>query len=168
MKYEKKWKILETFLIDLQKRGEKIPEKIIRDLRSAKTTIELAQADPNQVQIKSRIDEYLRNVESYCISTIEKFEKNTAKEWLRKLNQDKNKVNIKKQSFRFVQGIPKNMRWLRVETSEDTPMKEVQKIIIECKLQHELQENGYILVYGNEKSIDFFVKKMTEQFRGEN
>ena len=168
MKYEKKWKILDNFLIDLQKRGERIPENIIRDLRSAKTIIELTQADPNQLQIESRIDKYLRNVESYCISTAEKFGNNTAKEWLKQLNEDKKNENIKKQSFRFVQGIPKNMKWLRVETSEDTPLQEVLKIINECKLQYEIQEKGYILVYGNEKSIDFFVKKMTEQFRGEN
>ena len=168
MKYEKKWKILDNFLIDLQKRGERIPENIIRDLRSAKTIIELTQADPNQLQIESRIDKYLRNVESYCISTAEKFGNNTAKEWLKQLNEDKINENIKKQSFRFVQGIPKNMKWLRVETSEDTSLQEVLKIINECKLQYEIQEKGYILVYGNEKSIDFFVKKMTEHFRGEN
>lgn len=167
MKYEKKWKILENFLIDLQKRGERIPENVIRDLRSAKTIIELAQADPNQLQIESRIDKYLRNVESYCISTAEKFGKKIAKEWLKQLNEDKINGNIKKQSFRFVQGIPKNMKWLRVETSEDTPLQEVLKIINECKIKYEMQEKGYILVYGNEKSIDFFVKKLTEQFRGE-
>ena len=168
MKFEKKWNILDNFLIELQKRGEKIPEKIIRDLRSAKTIIELREADPDQLQIESRIDKYLRNVESYCISRAEKFGKNTAKRWLKQLNEDKINKNIKKKSIRFVQGIPKNVKWLRVKTSEDTPMQEVLKIINECRLQYRKQENEYVLVYGNENNIDFFIEKMTEKFRGEN
>ncbi|MBT8171682.1 DUF2096 domain-containing protein [Candidatus Bathyarchaeota archaeon] len=167
MSYEKKWNILANFLTELKKNGKKIPANVVKDLRSAKTIIQVRKVDPTHRETISRIDKYLRNVESYCIFAAEKLGTDIAEKWLEKLEEikiDNNK--IKQKSPRFIQGIPKNMKWLRVKTSEDTPQEKVKKLVKENNLFYKKQENGYILVYGNEKCFNSFVESMTEQFRG--
>ncbi|MBT8171645.1 DUF2096 family protein, partial [Candidatus Bathyarchaeota archaeon] len=66
MSYEKKWNILSNFLTELKKNGKKIPTNVVKDLRSAKTIIQVRKVDPTHRETISRIDKYLRNVESYC------------------------------------------------------------------------------------------------------
>ena len=89
MSYDEKWKVLADLLTELQKRGEKIPAAILNDLRSAKTMIQVLKADPTHTENISRIDTYLRSVESHAIYTIEKQGSESAEEWLKKLKGTK-------------------------------------------------------------------------------
>lgn len=167
MSYEEKWKVLADLLIELQKRGEKIPAEVMNDLRSAKTIIQVLKADPTHVESISRIDTYMRSVESYAIFTAEKLETEIAEEWLKKLKETK-KVKDKEKGEavpRFILGVPRDKRWMRIQISEDTPQEDVKKLVKESQLSHKMQKNGYMLVYGNEENIKSFVKRMTEQFR---
>ena len=167
MRYEEKWKILADLLIELQKRGEKIPADVMNDLRSAKTIIQVQKADPVHNETRSRIDEYMRNVESYGIFTAEKQGIENVENWLKKIKNPKKTENIIKNETvpRFILGIPRDMKWLRVKTSNNTPLEEVKKFVSDTNLSFKIQEKGYILVYGNEKRIKSFVKKMTQRFR---
>ena len=90
MKYEEKWKILSDFLIELQENGEKIPTDIIKDLRTAKTIIQVLKADPQSQDNVSRVDKYLRNVESFAICTADNTEKTNAEIWLKIRSTKKN------------------------------------------------------------------------------
>ena len=168
MSYEKKWKVLADLLIELQKRGEKISADVMKDLRSAKTIIQVLKVDPTHTESFSRMDTYLRNVEAYAIFAAEKLGPKIAEEWLRRIKDTKiAKMNNKTKVVpRFVSGVPRDKKWLRVQTSEDTPLEEVEKLVNASYLSFKMQENGYILVYGSEKNIKSFVKMMTEQFRG--
>ena len=168
MIYEKKWKVLADLLIELQKRDEKIPVDVMKDLRSSKTIIQVLKVDPTHTESISRMDTYLRNVEAYAIFAAEKLGPKTAEEWLRKIKETNiAKTNNKTKVVpRFVSGVPRDKKWLRVQTSEDTPPEEVKKLVNINNLSFKMQENGCILVYGNEKNIKSFVKMMTEQFRG--
>ena len=168
MSYEEKWKILAELLIELQKNGEKIPIDVMNDLRSAKTIIQVLKADPTHIETHSRIDEYMRSVESYGIFAVEKQGTENVEEWLIKLKNPKKPENNKKPETtpRFIPGVPRDMKWLRVQTSENTPPEDVKKLVKESKLLYKIQKKGHILVYGNEKNIKSFVKKMTEQFHG--
>ena len=168
MSHEKKWKKLADLLIKLQEKGEKIPADVMNDLRSANTMIQVLKADPTHIENSSRMDTYLRSVESYVIFTAEKLGTKTVEEWLKKLKDTKKVKNEEEMSTvsRFTPGVPRDKSWMRIKISDDMPLEYVKKGVRENKLSHKMQENGYILVYGNEKNIKSFVKRLVEQFRG--
>jgi hypothetical protein len=166
MNYEEKWKVIADFLIELQKEGEEIPKDVINDLRSAKTMIQVLTADPNNIEYISRIDTYLRSVESYAINTAEKHGTEKVEAWLKKLKIENRGSKEEKETIsRFVPGIPRNKKWVRIQISEDTTPKEIKKLIEISDLSYKIQKNRYILVYGNGENIKSLMKKMTERFR---
>lgn len=167
MSYDEQWKVLADLLIELQKRGKNIPADVINDLRSAKTIIQVLKADPTHIESISRIDTYMRNVESYAIFTAEKLGTENVEEWLKKLKETK-KVKDQKRgatATKFIPAVPRDKSWVRIQISEDTPKENVEKLVKESKLSHKKQKNGYMLVYGNEENIKIFVKRMAKQFR---
>jgi len=167
MSYEEKWKVLADLLTELQKRGEKIPAEVINDLRSAKTMIQVLKADPSHIENISRIDTYLRSVESYAIFTTEKWGTEIVEEWLKKLKDPKRvkKKEKKEAASRFVPRVPRGKNWMRIQISEDIPREDMKKLVEESGLSYKMQKNGYMLVYGNKENIKSFVKRMAEQFR---
>ena len=154
--------------MQLQERGEKIPADVIHDLRSAKTMIQVLKADPTHAESISRIDNYLRSVESYAIFTAEKHGTEIVEEWLKKLEIKKRGENREKKETdsRFIPGIPRDKNWVRIQTSEDTPPEDIKKLVEESNLSYKTQKNGHILVYGNGEDIKTFMKMMTNLFRG--
>ena len=168
MSYEKKWNVLADLLKELQKRGKKIPAEVIKDLRSAKTIIQVLKADPTHTESINRIDTYLRNVETYAIFAAEELGTEMMEEWLKKLNDTKiAKINETTEFIsRFIAGVPKDKKWIRVQTSKDTPLEDVKKLVKDSNVLYTVQKNGFILVFGDEKNIKSFVKMMTKQFRG--
>jgi hypothetical protein len=89
-------------------------------------------------------------------------------EWLKKLKDTKTvkKKEDRAAGSRFSLGVPRGKSWMRIKISADTPLEDVKNLVKESKLSYKMQENGYILVYGNEKNIKSFVRRMAEQFRG--
>lgn len=168
MNYEQKWKVLADLLTELQERGEKVPADVINDLRSAKTMIQVLKADPTHTENRSRIDTYLRNVESYAIFTTEKHGTEIVKEWLKKLEEPKTVKNKEKreEASRFIPRAPRDKNWVRIQISEDIPREDVKKLVEESGLSYETQKNGYMLVYGDGEKIKSLVKRLAEQFRG--
>ncbi len=167
MSYEDKWKVLADILIELQERGEKIPADVMHDLRSAKTMIQVLKADPTHTENISRIDTYLRTVESFAIFAAEKRGKENVEKWLKKLKIEKIVKNKEKETAsRFIPGIPRDKTWVRIQISEDTPKEDVMKLVETSELSYKMQENGHMIVYGNGKNIKSFVKLMTAKFRG--
>lgn len=166
MSYEEEWKVLADLLIELQERGEKIPADVMNDLRSAKTMIQVLRADPTHIESLSRIDTYLRGVESYTIFTAEKYGTELVEEWLKRLKETKVRGKEKKAASRFILGVPRNKNWVRIEISENTPPEEIKKLVEESDVSYKMQENSYIFVYGDRENIKSFMKMMTERFRG--
>jgi hypothetical protein len=166
MNYEEKWKKLADLLTKLQERGEKVPAEVTNDLRSANTMIQVLKADPTHTENISRIDTYLRSVESYAIFTAEKLGTITVEEWLKKL-KDTKRVKKKEErttGSRFSSGVPRDKSWIRIKILDETPLEDVKNLLSKSKLSYKIQENGYILVYGDEKNVKSFVKRMAEQF----
>ncbi len=167
MNYEEKWKNLADLLTELQERGEKIPADVTNDLRSAKTMIQVLKADPTHTENISRIDMYMRSVESYAIFAAEKLGTETVEEWLKKLKDPKTaKKKDRAAGSRFSSGVPRDKSWMRIKILDETPLEDVKNLVKESELSYKLQENRYILVYGTEKNIKCFVRSMAEQFRG--
>jgi hypothetical protein len=168
MSYERKWKLLADLLTELQETGKKIPAEVLNDLRAAKTMIQVLKADPTHKESISRIDTYLRTVESYTVFTMEKQGKENVEEWLKKLKEPERVENNDKgeTASRFVTRVPRNNNWMRIQISEDIPKKEMKKLVEENNLSYRTEQNGHILVYGDKENIKSLVKRLAEQFRG--
>ncbi len=138
------------------------------DLRSAKTMIQVLKADPTHTENIPRIETYLGNVEFDLISRAQdKLGSESVKRWMEKLEEARRRVYEEKEvSSRFVPGIPRGKRWVRVQVSEDTPQTDIERLAEENGLPSKMQEDGYVLVYGKNENIKSFLKKMAERFRG--
>jgi hypothetical protein len=168
MSYEEKWKVLADLLAELQEKGETIPADVINDLRSAKTMIQVLKADTRHTENISRIETYLRSVESYAIYTIEKQGTENVEELLKKLKAPKPATNNEERGAAsgFVSRVPRDKKWVRVQISEEIPQEVMKKLVKEKGLFYRMQKDGRMLVYGDEENIKSLVKEMAEQFRG--
>lgn len=160
MGYLAAWKVLEEMLIDLRKRGVQIPTSIFDDLKYARTLINILRADPSRLETSQKIEECLNNVESFLFSEGQKFGEEYVEDWLKKLEDAIRKVDEGEDILRFVPGLPRDQRWIRVKISEETPIDALKALAEELKLSSEVQADGYLLVYGENERIKQFVKKM--------
>jgi len=167
MGYEEVWNVLADLVTELRNKGQVIPANVMNDLRSAKTMIQVFKADTTHIENIPRVEIYLENVEAQLISMAQKKagSKFVAK-WMERLEEARRKVSEEKKSARFVPGLPRDKHWVRVQISEDTPQKEIEKLAKENNLSHKIQKDGYMLVYGDDENVKAFVKKMAEKFRG--
>jgi len=166
MSYEEKWKVLADLLLEVQEKGEKTPAEILNDLRTAKTMIQILKANPTKIEIFSRIETYLRTVESYVIFTAEKLGTEALQVCLNKLKEEpKEKKKNENKLSNFVSGVPRNKKWVRIQLSKETPLNELQKLVKQNKLSYKALKKGQIIVYGDENKIKFFVKSVAEHFQ---
>ncbi len=160
------WRVLSDLLTELRKEGEAIPADVMNDLRSAKTMIQILKADPTHIENLPRIETYLENVEFHLVSTAQdKFGSEYVEQWMRKLEEARRVYEEEKAAPRFVPGIPRGKRWVRVQVSEDTPRQDIERLAEESKLSYKMQDDRYVLVYGKNEDIKSFVKKLAERFR---
>lgn len=170
MGYEEVWKILESMVIELRRKSVTIPREVMTNLHSAKTMIQILKADPTCTETMSKIEMYLENVESSLAFIAQKeLGLEHVEQWMRRLEKAREKTPFemepKSTVSRFVPGLPRNQHWIRVKPSEDAPREVIEKLAEQTGLSSKMQENGYLLVYGDKKLIKMFVKKMTEKFR---
>jgi len=167
MNYEEVWNVLEDLITELRKKGQLIPANVMNDLHSAKTLIQVFKTDTTHIENIPRIEIYLENVEAQLISIgQEKVGSEFVAKWMEKLEEARRKVTEEKEeSTRFVPGLPRDKHWVRVQISEDTPRKEIEKLAKENDLSHKIQKDGYMLVYGSDENVKAFVKKMAAKFR---
>jgi len=171
MNYEIVWRILSDLATELKKKGVTVPQNIMRDLRSAKTMIEILKADPSCTECIPKIESYLDMAESSLILEVqEKLGPELAEKWMRKIETVRKKayeeeMETEAKASKFVPGIPRGQSWLRIELSNETSKETVEKIVKELELSCELQEDGYMLVYGEKEKIKTFVKRMAEELR---
>jgi len=168
MGYEGLWKVLEDLLAELQGRGEAIPSEIIGDLRSAKTLIQILKADPTHTEYLPEIEAYLGSVEAYIVFKMkEKIGPQYADECIRKIGEARRRVPKEEeaQALRFVPGLPRDRPWIRIQVSKETPRGEIEKLAEEKGLEYKMQDNGYIIIYGDGEKIKALVKKLAERLK---
>ena len=159
--------MLADLLTELREKGEVIPADVMNDLRSAKTMIQVLKADPTHTENIPRIETYLENVEFQIISAAqERFGTECVERWMKKLEKARRLVSEgEKPAPRFIPGIQRGKRWVRVQVSEETSQRDIKILAEENRLSHKLQEDGYVLVYGDNENIISFIKKLAEKFR---
>ena len=168
MGYEEVWKVLADLLTNLRKAGERIPANVMNDLRSAKTMIQILKADPTHIENLPRIEAYLEDVESYLIFLAQnKFGSDYVEQWMKKLEGARREIYEEGEPrvvSRFVPGLPRAERWVRIHVSEDAPKRAIERLAEENQLSYRMQEDGYMLVYGDVERIKAFVARMKKIF----
>jgi hypothetical protein len=164
------WTTLADLITEFRKRGESIPSDVMEDLRAAKTMIQVLRADPNRIENVPSIELYLGNVESYLIFEAQKkFGSEFMEEWMQKIRKARETKVVGEKpepSSKFVPGLPRGKKWVRVQVSKETPEKEIKKLADETGLSFKVQTDGYMLVYGEDEKLKLFVKKTAEKLSG--
>lgn len=168
MNYERVWKALSDLAVELKKRGRPIQPHVVRNLRSAKTMIQILKADPSCVECVSRIEGYLEDVEfTLMLEAQELLGAEFVERWMKKLEEARKAPKAAEvEAVRFVPGAPRGMSWVRVQTSNETPIEIVRDVAEECGLSYKVQESDYVLVFGDKGRIESFLRKVAERVRG--
>jgi hypothetical protein len=162
MGYLAAWKVLEEMVVDFRKKGVSIPAEVMNDLKSAKTLINILKADPSYTETSQKIEEYLLKVESHLISEGQRvFGVDYVREWLRRLDEAAGKPFEEEKVTRFVPGVPREHKWIRIKPLAESPIEKLEALAKESGLSYKVQNDGYLLVYGKGESIKDFIKKMT-------
>lgn len=170
MGHNQVWKTLDSLIAEFRKRGQTVPLNIIEDLRSAKTLIQVLKADPKHAENIPTIEMYLGNVESHLIfEAHQKFGAHFAEDWMQKLREARKTTSVEEEplelSSKFVSGVPRDQKWLRVQVSDQTPENEIKKLAAECNLSTRIQPDGYMLVYGDDGGIKLFIQTIGEKLQ---
>ena len=169
MGYAVTWKILEEIVIELRKKGIAVPEKVMTDLRSAKTMIKLVDAvDKDKGEMAAKLEQCLTDVEIHLITEAQKsFPQDRVDEWLQRLNQatcdECVSVPQMEEETRFISGVPRDQKWMRVEPIAILPLKKLKTLADETGLSYKPDKDDHLIVYGEAVQIREFVKKMAEQ-----
>jgi|SRR5271157_3639194 len=161
MGYLAVWKLLEQTVADFKKEGVAVPTEIVRDLKSAKTTMKILKANSTIGENMQKIEEYLTKVESYLVSEGEKsFGRAYVDELLKRREEAGRKVeNEEETESRFVSNLPREHRWIRLAPSKELPLETLRSLASESNLSHVIQK-GYLVVYGSESALKTFVRKI--------
>jgi len=170
MGHEEVWKTLADLITEFRKRGESIPSEVMENLRAAKTMIEVLRADPSRVENVPSIEMYLGNVESHLMFNAQKnFGSDFVEEWMKKIKEARETKAVGEKpapSSKFVPGLPRGQKWVRVQVSKETPEKQIKKLAEDTGLSFKVQKDGYMLVYGDDDKLKLFVKKAAEKLSG--
>jgi len=168
LNYEARWKLLADLAAELRKSGESIPPAVVRDLRSAKTMIEVLKVDRSRAENLLRIEEYLGSVESHLLSAAKrKLGEEYADGWLVKIAEAQRTIRTcePKPPRRFPIGIPRDKSWVRIEPSAEITLEKIKKFSKEIGLGLKTQRDGYVLVYGEEDKVKRFIHMTADRFR---
>jgi len=166
MGYLAAWKVLEEMITDFRKRGITVPGEIVSNLRHAKTLINVLGADPTRLDTSQKVEGHLLSIESYLVSEGQKnFGNSYVEQWLERLNEAGSKVvEEEEKETKFISGVPREQKWICVKPSAELPIEGIKALADELNLSFNLQNDGCLLVYGEDRSIKIFVKKMTAKY----
>jgi len=159
------WKLLEDMMLELKTSGATIPSKVVEELRSAKSMIQLTKTEGSHGDMLQKAEEYLANVEAYVVTEGQQvFGSEKVDEWLRRL-EEANAVACEDEAVcdKFVSGVPRNEKWVRVEPMGDLTAEKVQKLATERGMQVKAQADGRLVVYGSAENLKAFLKALAPE-----
>jgi len=163
------WKVLEEIVNEFYKKGIAVPQKVIDDLKSAKSLINIGETnEASHVEVNLKIAEYLGSVEAYLVSEAHKsFPPQTVDNWLKQIEKSSNATSTEesKPEPRLTPRLPRSQRWVRVKPLPNLSIDKLETIAVESKLSFRVEEDGQLLVYGNVNAIKEFIKKVTTQIK---
>jgi len=165
MGYLAMWKVLEEITTEFRKKGLAIPATVMNDLKSARTMIKIMNADAGHGETSQKVEEYLGSVEAYLVTEAQKhFAPEQIDNWLKRLEiANCETCEESAEESRFIAGVPRDQKWLRVEPLTNLPVEKLKQLAEETNLSTSIQKDGRMLVYGQAEDLKEFVKKMTEK-----
>jgi hypothetical protein len=165
MGYLAMWKVLEEIITEFRKKQLPVPTTVMNDLKSAKTMIKIINADTGHGESSLKIEEYLGTVEAYLVTEAQKhFAPENIDNWLKRLEQANCETcEENAEETRFVAGVPRDQKWIRVEPLTNLPVEKLKQLARETNLSTSIQKDGRMLVYGRVEDLKEFIKKMTEK-----
>jgi hypothetical protein len=162
MGYLAAWKVLEEMVTDFRKKGIVVPVKIVDDLKSARTIINVLKADPTYGENLNKIEEYLENIESYLASEGQKrFGRAYVDKWLELRDKaGRSGTDEEEEKPRLITGLPRDQKWIRLSPSKELPLEKLKTLADESNLSYEVQTGGHLLVFGADSRIKNLVKKI--------
>ena len=159
------WKLLEDMMLELKKKGVCIPSNVMEDLRAAKSMIKLSCMDSSGGEAIQKAEEYTANVEAYLVTEGQKIvSSEIVDQWLRRLEEANAEVcEETKAEDKFVIGVPRDQKWVRVEPINNLSAERIQQIAKEQNLTVNPQKDGRLIVFGQPEAIKEFLKKMTSE-----
>jgi hypothetical protein len=164
--YSEKWKVLENMMVDLRKRGVSVSPEIVNDLRSAKLMMKIVDSEGSKGDATQKLEECLGSVESYLVTEAEKIlSTKIVDDWLRRLDESAVQTCEVKPAAenKFITGVPRDQKWLRIEPMPSLPAERVQEIAKENRLSTTKQSDGRLVVYGQQGDLQAFLKKMADE-----
>lgn len=164
MGYLAMWKVLEEIITEFRKKQLPVPERVMNDLKSARTMIKIMNADAGHGETSQKIEEYLGTVEAYLVTEAQKhFAPESIDNWLKRLEQANCCCTCEEnaEESRFITGAPRDQKWIRVEPLANLPVEKLKQLARETNLTTSIQKDGRTLVYGQAENLKEFVKKMT-------
>ncbi len=160
------WKVLEDLMLDLRKKGVAIPPNVVNDLRSAKLMIKISESG-SLGESAVKIDEFLGNVESILLAEAQKtLGSEYVDEWIRRLDEANVQCETcvgKKEENKFITGVPRDQKWVRVEPTGELTSERLKLIAKESNLMANTQKDGRLVVFGQKDDIKEFLKKITAE-----
>jgi len=122
------WKVFEEMITDFRKKGLAVSEEAMTDLKSARTLINVLEADPSYGDTVQKIEGYFSNLESYLVSEGEKkFGTEYVDAWLRRLSEARSRIfEEEKKKARFVHGIPREHKWICIKPVAELPVEKLK------------------------------------------
>jgi hypothetical protein len=156
-------------IADFRQKGIAIPEQVMSDLKSAKTSLKILTADPNNEENLRKIDEYMTKVESFLVSEgQDKVGTEYAGKWLTLLHEaGMKKLDETEERPRFIAGAPRQKKWVRVSPTPEVQIDSLVEMADQMRLVHETQKDGSLLVCGDERGIKDFVKNLASKYKSQ-
>ena len=168
MSHVAKSKILEEIIVELRKKRLQIPANVMTDLKSARTLLQIEKADSRgRGETDPKIDEYIGSVEAYVMTEAGKhFAAEKVNQWMSALDlascDSCVTMEEEQEEMRFIPGVPRDQKWVRVEPIASLPVEKLEKLAAETKLSYRREKDGRLIVYGTQENIRDYVKKMTK------
>jgi hypothetical protein len=163
-----KSRLLEEIIIELRRKGLQIPANVMSDLKSARTLMKINETDSRgRAETEPKIDIYIGNVEAYVVSEASKFfSTDKVEKWLTELDiaacDSCVKVEGQEEKMRMIPGVPRDQKWIRAEPIESLPIEKLEQMAKEDGLSYRREKDGRLIVYGADKAVKGFIKKISK------
>ncbi len=150
------WKLLEEMTLQLKKKDVVIPENIMSDLRSAKSMIKLHCVQSSGAgDVIQKAEELTANVEAYLVTEGQKvLGPEKVDSWLVRLEEaNAEACEEKKIGDKFVTGVPRDQKWVRVEPINALPTERILQIANEQSLMVNPQKDGRLMQFLDKQRV---------------
>lgn len=168
---EQTWLILVELLTDLRKQGIPIPEKVTKNVRLAKTTINFYKADPTNPDMMKeikRINDFLNLIQDTLLDLAEGIGKDYKDQWLDKLMKaSRGETVIEKEDNapKFAVGVPSGFSMVRVTFQEPLSEERLNDIAEDHGVIIEFEEDDVVAIYGDQDNVKSSLKEIASFFQ---